>query len=115
MQLIQKHWRFMIESFLFLLSACLVFSYSNLFKWPEGPSLYALVAFSIYFVLQFFFKFGLTLPFIFIVTFLIFAIQEWNIHQANKSFELEDYQLAIAFITIALNGAMIYFENKLRW
>lgn len=40
---------------------------------------------------------------------------EWNDNQEVQSFDLRDYQLAIAFILHALNGAVIYFEQKMRW
>ncbi len=115
MQFLKERWRYVVEILLLLVSIFLVYSYSTLFDVPEGASLYILLSFALYFVLQFFLKLGLTLPFIFIVAFMIFAIQEWNTHQARESFDLEDYQLAIAFVVNALNGALIYFENKLRW
>lgn len=108
-------WRFVLEFILLLVSLVLTTSYIRLFDWPDKPFVIVFVAWLVYFIVQLKVKLGLTLPFGFIVVWMILVIMDWNENQEFKSFDLEDYQLAIAAVLNALTGAVIYFENKMRW
>jgi len=98
-----------------VLALVLTGSYVQSFGWPSQTVVIVMATWLIYFITQLKLKLGLTLPFAFIVIWLILAIMDWNENQAVKSFDLEDYQLAIAYVVNALTGAVIYFENKMRW
>lgn len=68
-----------------------------------------------YYIVQFFVKLGLTLPFLFIVFWCIIMILEWNRYQELKSYDMNDYLFAMSSLSCALTGAVVYFENKKRW
>ena len=110
-----QKWRYVLELLLQLTSLMLTGVFVNNFGWPSSTVVAVISCWLLYFVLQFKLKLGLTLPFAFIVVWMILAIMDWNENQAVKSFDLEDYQLAIAYVLNALTGAVIYFEHKMRW
>lgn len=86
--------------------------------WNHRWETYQLVGFGlfvIYVVLQWFVKIGITIPFIWIIVFMFLAISDWQYFQGKKSFDLLDYHRAILFVSSALLGVIIYFENKKRW
>jgi hypothetical protein len=115
MEKLKHKWRFGLEAFLLITALILTYSFVSAFYWPKLSVLVVYVLWLAYYFFQLKIKLGLTLPFIFIVVWMIFAIMDWNENQEVKSFDLEDYQLAIAYVLHALNGAVIYFENKMRW
>lgn len=115
MEVFSQRNRFVIEVVLLVVSmALLVLNVLN----GESPDSYILVGagcFVVYVLAQFFAKLGLTLPFVFIVFWMIVAIIDWNKYQALNSFKVADYWLAIMAVTNALIGVVVYFENKVRW
>jgi hypothetical protein len=115
MGFVKDKWRYIVELVMLLISLCLTWSYASYFGWPSTSVVLIYCSWLLYIVVQFKFKLGLTLPFVFIVVCMILAILDWNENQAIKSFDLVDYQLAIAYVLHALNGVVIYFENKMRW
>ena len=115
MSFLLRHWRFVLECVLFLFSVILTRLHVDVFGYPENFDLLVLGAYFVYFVIQFKFKLGVTIPFIFIIVFTILAIFQWQRFQGMQSFDLSDYRLAISYVTNAVTGAVIYFEHKLRW
>ena len=115
MEYVKNKWRFIVEWTMMLVALALSIYFVNQFGWPSNLVVGVYIAWLLYFIVQLKVKLGLTLPFAFIVVWMIFAIQDWNENQAVKSFDIEDYFLAIAYVLHALNGAVIYFENKMRW
>ena len=115
MEFVKNKWRFIVEFVMMSVAVGLSCYYVSEFGWPSNGIIAVYVAWLIYFFVQLKVKLGLTLPFAFIVVWMILAIQDWNDNQAVKSFDVEDYYLAIAYVMHALNGAIIYFENKMRW
>ncbi len=115
MEFLGQRTRFGLEVFLGVLSTTLLVFYYLDSGYPDGYVLIGVGTFLIYVVAQFFTKLGLTVPFAFIVFWMVVAIKEWNNQQAVSSFNVEDYMLAIASVLYAVNGVVIYFENKTRW
>ncbi|MFT5723364.1 MAG: hypothetical protein ACI9JN_000474 [Bacteroidia bacterium] len=115
MKLILKYWRLVLEAVIMIVALFLTWLYVKDLGWPNTGLMVISIAWVVYYLLQLKLKLGLTLPFAFIITWLILSIMEWNDNQEVQSFDLRDYQLAIAFILHALNGAVIYFEQKMRW
>jgi hypothetical protein len=115
MEGLRKNWKYIVEAMLLMLSLLLTWLHIGDLGWPGIMMVALYLAWVVYFVLQLKAKLGLTLPFAFIIIWMISATLEWNDNQDAHSFDLRDYKLAVAFVLNALNGAVIYFENKMRW
>ncbi|MBO6517667.1 MAG: hypothetical protein JJ975_14065 [Bacteroidia bacterium] len=115
MESIGQRARFGLEGFLVVVSLVLICLNVHVFGMPDAWLVVATAIFMVYVIMQFWLKLGLTLPFAFIVFWMVVAIKEWNEQQSISSFDLEDYTFAMAAVVNALIGVVIYFENKTRW
>jgi len=99
---------------LLLLVALMIDNVGWNLRW-ETYQVIGFITFAIYVAVQWFVKLGITIPFIWIVVFMFYAITDWQYFQGKKSFDLLDYHRAILFVSSAVLGVIIYFENKKRW
>ena len=107
--------RRILQAFIFALALVFVLLFMKTDHRLTDLFVYSLSAYTLYSLLQYFLKLGMTLPFGWLIYWVIMAIMQWNAHQQYQSYNFDDYYLAIASILLAAHAGVVYFENKYRW